>query len=198
MSGGDGEAPPPTDVGVPPLVLLDACCVINLYATRQILEILSSFPARFAVAERAEAEALYVRQGGSDENADDREPVDLRSLVTGGLLEVLQLETDAEAASFIGFAADLDDGEAMTCALAVHRRAAVATAARKARRVLGARAPEVRVLTTADLIKHWAESKRVSRPVLARVLTDVRERAHFAPGRHDPLQMWWEDVLRGS
>lgn len=90
MSGGDGEAPPPTDVGVPPLVLLDACRVINLYAARQIHEILSSFPARFAVAERAKAEALYVRQGGSGENADDREPVDLRSLVTGGLLEVLQ------------------------------------------------------------------------------------------------------------
>lgn len=179
-----------------PFVLLDACCLLNLYATRRLTEILQANPVRFAVAERAAAETLYVRRGGSGDDADEQDPVDLQSLVSDGLLQILHLETDNEAASFVQFAAELDDGEAMTCALAVHRGAAVATDDRKALKVLGARAPGVRVYTTAELIKSWAESEQVAESDLKRVLADVRERARFAPGKHDRLQAWWETIVR--
>lgn len=184
-----------TDFSSQRFILLDACCVLNLYATRRIREILEAIPVRFAVAERAAAEALFVRRGGSGDDASEQDPVNLQPLVTGGLLEILHLETETEMASFVQFAAELDDGEAMTCALAVHRSATVATDDRKARKVLNARAPGVHIHSTAEIIKRWAEAKQVPEPSLKRVLADVLERARFTPSRHDPLQAWWEETI---
>ena len=115
-----------------------------------------------------------------------------------GLLEIWQLETEEEMASFVQLAAELDDGEAMTCALAIHRGADVATDDRKALRVLGSgQQQQVRVRTTAELIRTWADSCQLDRASLRQVLMGVRERARFAPGRHDALQRWWATVVRG-
>ncbi len=122
--------------------------------------------------------------------------VDISPLVARGLLEVLAVETPDEAASYVSFAAELDDGEAMTCALALHRGALVATDDRKALRLLAARAPQIRVRSTAQLLKEWADSASLAPTELRAVLTDVRQRARFAPGRHDPLHSWWEAALR--
>lgn len=182
-------------VGAPGLILLDACCVLNLYATGQMAAILRALPWRFAVADRVATEALYIRRGGAGEDADERDPVDLGPLIARGLLEVLRLETEEEAATFVGFAAQLDDGEALTCALALHRGGMVGTDDRKAWRVCGGQAPPLEVYSTAALIEAWAEGQRIASGVLARVLTDIRERARFIPGRRDPLLSWWKASL---
>jgi hypothetical protein len=179
-----------------PLILLDACCLLNLYATRRLDEILLAVQGRFAAAERVAAEALYTRRGGDGEDADEKDAVDIGPLVARGLLEVLAVETPAEAASYVSFAAELDDGEAMTCALALHRGAIVATDDRKALRILAAQAPPISVRSTAQLLKEWADSGIPAPIELRTALTDVRQRARFAPGRHDPLHSWWEAALR--
>ena len=179
-----------------PGIILDACCLLNLYASRQIEAILRAIPTCFAAAEAAAAEVLYVRYGGSGQDANKREHIALQPLIRAGLLDILSLDTQSEIASFIRFAGELDDGEAMTCALAVHREADVATDDRKAIRVLNSVAPHVRVHTTASLLKWWAKTEQPSERILKRVLTDVQERANFVPGRHDPLLPWWRDVLQ--
>jgi hypothetical protein len=68
----------------------------------------------------------------------------------------------------------------------------VATDDRKAQRVLQALTPPVPVLGTAALIKEWADSAAVEPTRLREILTAIRVRARFVPGRHDPLQSWWE------
>ena len=178
-----------------PSIILDACCLLNLYASRQIEAILRAIPMRFAAAEAAAAEALYMRRGGGGQDANKREHVDLQPLIRAGLLDILSLETDVEKASYVRFAAELDDGEAMTCALAMHREAAVATDDRKAIRVLSSAATHVRVHTTVSLLKWWAEIEQPAEATLKRALTDVQERANFVPGRHDALLPWWKAVL---
>ena len=178
-----------------PSIILDACCLLNLYASRQIEAILRAIPVRFAAAEAAAAEVLYVLHGGGGQNACKREQVDLQPLIRAGLLDILSLDTQVEKVRFVRFAGELDDGEAMTCALAVHREADVATDDRKAIRVLNSVAPHVRVHTTVGLLKWWAETEQPSERILKRVLTDVQERANFIPGRHDPLLPWWRDVM---
>lgn len=175
---------------------MDACCVLNLYATDRMDAILRALPARFAIAGGVAAEALYVRQGGSGDDADERIPVDLGLLIEEGLLEVLLLETEEETASFVSFAAQLDDGEAMTCALALHRGGAVGTDDRKARRVRGMQSPPLATRTTTAMLRAWAESERVANAELRRVLVLIRERARFVPGKHDPLLGWWDATLR--
>ena len=54
---------------------------------------------------------------------------------------VMRLETPSEEASFVELAAVLDDGEAVTGAIALNRGHLVAIDDRKARRVLGGKAP---------------------------------------------------------
>src|SRR5438552_2210471 len=127
-------------------ILLDACCVLNLYAGRCLHSVLRAALHKYAVAERVVAEALYVRNPPATADADpqeDREAVDLQPLIAEGLLSVLTTETEREAAAFVRFATQLDDGEAMTCALASERGLAVATDDRKAQRVLRSIVPAV-------------------------------------------------------
>lgn len=178
------------------LILLDACCVLNLYSTRRMEEILVARCERFGVVERVAAESLYVLRGGSGEDAAERDPVDLQQAHRLGILERLDLETEDESRAYVDFAAELDDGEAMTCALAIHRGAAIATDDRKARRVLRNRAPEIGMHSTTELIKAWSDSQQISVQVLRQVLTDIRQRGCFMPSSQDPLLDWWIETLR--
>ncbi|HEX4959298.1 MAG TPA: hypothetical protein VF173_00570 [Thermoanaerobaculia bacterium] len=118
-------------------VFLDACCVLNLYASGRMGEILAAFPDQWTVADAVLQEALYVR----DDQPDEKQVVDLTGLIVSGLLAKAQLDTEAEMSLFVRFAADLGDGEAATCALAVSRQGIVATDDRKAIRLLGSLNP---------------------------------------------------------
>lgn len=160
-------------------------------------DILRAVPGRATVGDRVASEAIYVFRGGGGSDAREREPVDLRPLIEAGLLRVVGLETDSEAATFVSFAAELDDGEALTCALAIHRGGAVATDDRKALRVLRDRAPQVARHTTSQLIKQWSDAINLPSADLRRILIDVQERASFVPSRRDPLQDWWASLVRG-
>lgn len=184
--------------GLPPLAPLDACCLLNLCATPRLEEILRSLPFRTAAADRAAAEVRYLRRGGAGPDAEERDPIDLQPLIGDGLLTILHVESEREAARFVQLAAELDDGEAVTFALAIERGLAVATDDRKALRVFERYAPHLPRYTTAGLLHHWAAVHQPSPTELRRVLLSVHERARFIPGRHDPFHVWWEAALRAT
>ena len=81
--------------------------------------------------------------------------MDLTSLLEEGLIQLMRLEHPAEEISFIDLVANLDDGEAVTGALAFRRGWSVATDDRKARRVLGQLNPPVELVSTLELLKLW-------------------------------------------
>ncbi len=177
-------------------VLLDCCSLLNLYASRQMRKVLQAVPVTCVVVDIVVGEASYVLRGGDGEDASEREPVDLQPLVAQGNLEVWQLETDAEYASFISFAVEIDDGEAATCALALHRAGIVVTDDRKTHRIMARSVPEATVITTSQLLKHWADATRPDDTDLRAMLHDIQTRARFVPGKQDPLIAWWEALLR--
>ena len=177
-------------------LLLDACCLINLAATSRAEDLFRSISVPVWVADRVfEGEALYLRRGRGGEDAEDRDPIELESLRDARLLQVVEAETDAELATFVTLAVDLDDGEALTGALAIHREADVATDDRKAIRVLTAVDPKLRIWRTSELIKQWAELRGIPHAALRDVLWNVQERARFRPGRGDPLWEWWGNII---
>ncbi|TAK32173.1 MAG: hypothetical protein EPO21_15650 [Chloroflexota bacterium] len=159
-------------------------------------EILQMLPVRCALAEAVVNEAIYVLRGGNGDDAAEQEPVDLRPFTAAGLVEVWRPEKEAEYADFVNFAVDIDDGEAITCALALHRSGAVVTDDRKTLRILSIRASQLRVFTTTQVVKLWAESARVDKAVLRATLLDIQTRARFVPGKQDPLLDWWKDVFQ--
>lgn len=176
-----------------PLTLLDACAVVNLYATRRMEHILATIDGPVAVVDVVEREAQYVFRGGEGEDAKEREPIDLQPCIGRGVLAVIETTDEEELLTYIDLSQELDDGEAMTAALAIHRGYTVVTDDRKAARVLAGQTVTLR--TTLDLVRAWADHQAVSAEVLGVVLTDLRERGNYYPARSHPLRSWWDTAL---
>ena len=151
------------------ILLLDASCLLNLYATGRLLEVAQALPWQLAVVDYVmEQEALYIRTVELYEGEVETVPVDLSPLIEGGLLVVVRLETAGEEAHFVELAANLDDGEAMTGSIARNRSHAVAIDDRKARRVLGEWAPGVRLVSTLELMQQWGAFHAARSPLRSR------------------------------
>lgn len=172
-------------------LLLDACCVINLAATGRMADILTAFSTRFSVADRVVDKATYLLAEGDGAVTRPREPIDLQPLIHSGLLTPVRLDTDAEIRAFVSFAAGLDDGEAITCAIAMLRGYALATDDRKVLGVMQAADPTAHIVTTAAIIKAWAEKAAMPPADVRQTLLAIQRRAHFFPASRDPLHEWW-------
>ena len=179
------------------VLLLDASCLLNLYATGRMIGIAAALPWQMAVVDYVlEHEALYIRAIGAYEEQGETVPVDLYPLVDDGLLLVVRLEDPNEEAYFVELAATLDDGEAITGAIALNRGYSVAIDDRKARRVLGEKAPGMRLVSTLELVQHWATAVTNQEVIL--VLRAMQHGAHYIPGQRDPLYDWWRAIMEGS
>ena len=178
------------------LVLLDASCLINLYATARLRDIALALPYPFGVAAYvAERETQYVWRSGASVAEEERVPVDLEPLVEEGPIRVMSLESEAEEGTFVDLASMMDDGEAVTGAIALHRGYAVATDDRKARRVLAERAESVRIVSTLELLKLWGETASVSEAELREALSAMESGASYLPGEREPLYGWWRAAM---
>ena len=181
------------------LLVLDACCLLNLYATERMRDIVLALSHRVAVAGYVlEQEALFVWRPVLAEARDEQVPVDLSALVEEGLLQVLRLEHQEEEAMFVDFAALMDDGEAITGALALHRGYGVATDDRKARRIFADRAPTVPLTSTLELLKRWADQSNVTPETLRSAMLAMRSGASYVPREQEPLHEWWYDIVQGE
>jgi predicted nucleic acid-binding protein len=177
-------------------IILDASCLLNLYASGRLQKIAQTLPQPFAVVDYViQQEALYIRRRSSDNDQEEREPVKVESLVSAGLIQVMKVNDEAEATTFVDLASEMDDGEALTCTLAMHRQCDVATDDRKAQRILSARAPQVLVTSTLALMKQWAELVGITKEELRAVLLNIRSGANYYPGERDPLYAWWRDIV---
>lgn len=191
------------------LVLLDACCLINLFASGAAEEILRTLPFHWAVARYVlEEEILEIE--AEDEAADEpptagigRLPLRpmLVSLVERGIVEKLDIGSQEEEAELVRFAAELDDGEAHTCALAFTRQGCVATDDKKAIRVLRAAWTDRGhdgdpVLRTSELLFSWADARRVARTDLVRIVRAIARRASYFPPKSDPNFERWIELLK--
>lgn len=175
-------------------IILDACCIINLYASRYIGDILKSVRKSIAIAAYVrDVEALRIYGGSEDNIRLTDEKIDLQPLIDAGLLEIVSLNSEDEENTFISFAAILgDDGEAITGAIAIHRDWIVGTDDRKARAFFSRSEPPLRVISTLELIKCWADVDSPSFEEIKGVLRNVRLRANYEPDRKHVLFNWWQ------
>ena len=175
-----------------PLLLLDACCLINLFATERIEEILAALPYRFATSRFvATKEVLSIARSTEAESPLEREIIEPHRLEDLENLSLLDLTSQEEMADFVRFAADLDDGEASVCALAISRKGRVATDDRKTLRLLRRMVPEVATIQTSALLYEWARLCKIPKDTTGDVLRLVRQRARFYPPREAPYFEWW-------
>jgi hypothetical protein len=101
-------------------LILDANCVINLYASGQMGAILAAIPHSVTVATYvAEKEVLWIRGAADVDGRPSKEPILLQPFIDQGLLQLVTIDSDAEAEIFVTFASMIrGQGEAITGAIA--------------------------------------------------------------------------------
>ena len=72
-----------------------------------------------------------------------------------------------------------------------HRNWAVATDDRRGTAVLLQQVPTIHVLSTPELLCHWATQAEPDAGQLRAVLNQVQMRAHYRPAQRHPLAQWW-------
>ena len=173
-------------------LILDACCVINLVASTCAEEIVTSLQAHVAIATYVQEQEL-LSVGGSVQSLESTSGItDLEMLANTGLLTFESPQDEVEQENYVNFASYLaDDGEAITCAIAVARGWAVATDDKKPINYLGRTEPHIPVVTTLDIIKHWSEQSHSSLAKLPKVLDNIRTYGRYEPSRGHHLYEWW-------
>ena len=89
----------------------------------------------------------------------------------------------------MNYALELDDGEAMSLAIAHARNLPLATDEKKAKRVIRDSAKHMRVVSTSEILYAWATGR--GRAKIKPVLEAIGIRARFRPPDDDPLVAWW-------
>jgi len=173
----------------PPVVILDACVLINVLASGRAQEILTGSGYSFGFC------AVASKESAVDANAP-REAVELDPFVKSKCLTVYGLSGDAEQTLYVDYAADLDDGEAMTLALGFSRGYTVATDDRKARCIfLAYTGDATRLLSTPQILRRWSQSARLTAGELKRLLLESFHRGRFSPRSDDVEFAWWSKAV---
>ena len=176
--------------------IIDACCLINLYATGTEDSIFQACGG-FWVPPQVQHEALRIRR--FDEDNPTRlvpQDIDLSDAIAAGLIQTCQLEGQDELDAFVRFATELEDGEASCLAIAMSRGWTVATDDRKARRI--ASENSIALISTPELIQRWVDTTSPNQATVADVLKKIELFAKFRPRRSDPLHGWWTGLIEAT
>jgi predicted nucleic acid-binding protein len=199
-------------------VVLDACCLINLYAAGKIFpgETLLSKPKprrktvmpgsspkakklgldfKLHLSAKVKEEVRYILQPDEeDETKLVKTDIDLDPIILAGFLHECDLEGDEEKELFVQMATSLDDGEAECFAIAKCRGWLLATDERPTENL--ARKHGVPIVTTLELVKHWADNVKAREDDVAKVLWNIQTYAHYFPRKALPLHSWWIDLVK--
>src|SRR5689334_12503437 len=93
-------------------VVIDACCTLNVLATRLEVEIVSACDLQLIMSDRAHGEVLVLHTPPDDDGVRTREPASTERLRAAGHLEVRALDTDRLLDAFVECAAQLRDEDA--------------------------------------------------------------------------------------
>ena len=170
-------------------ILLDACVAINLAATGSLDHIANTLQVTFAIAAQAAAEVGYLRDISGGQAV--LTPINLRQFEHDEIIEILEL-TPAELGLYIELAALVDDGEAATISIAIHRHLDMATDDRRARRLCQER-HLAEPLRTVSLLRAYADAAHLAGDQIQQIVASIRDRASFQPSRSDPELKWWND-----
>ena len=176
-------------------IVLDACCILNLCASGHLIEIIRSIPAQVVVTQVVRDKELLTLQRLVEEANEELNPFE--EAIDKELITVEDFKSEGEEETFVYYAFELgDDGESASGAIAVHRQWAIATDDKRAISFFQREAPQLEILSTLDIIKHWSETEKVSLVRLRSVLTAIRIRGRYIPPRNHPLLRWWEEAMR--
>lgn len=171
------------------VLLNDASVLLNILATDKLREIANSIDRQIAICSAAKEEAKKLRDPTTGEMA----LVNLTPYIETGALLVLEPENDEEKRLYVEAAAIVDDGEAMSYAIARVRNLELAIDDKKARRLVTEQS-RLRMWSTAELLKCWSESGGCSKEELREAIINIETRARYFPANPHVLAAWWTNA----
>jgi hypothetical protein len=178
-------------MGAPGLVW-DACSLLNLVATGCAPDILLVLGCpSYVVKQVREGEVLTLRPLPEEDPQGKLVSVDLLQLFDAGGLQEAELDRE-EQKLFVGFAAEIDDGEARSLAVAARRGLWLVTDDCPSLRVAREYASPVPTLTTPDWVKYWSEQASADASTLTEAIRRIQVCASYHPRRAHPLKAWWD------
>jgi hypothetical protein len=169
----------------------DACGLLNLVATARPAEILRALPALSHVVDRVLAqEVRYLRPLPEEDPEQRLVAVDLSPLLEPSLLREVTLSSNEES-TYLAFVEEIDDGEALTCAVAQHRGFAVVTDDRAAIRLAGSVSPSLPIISTPEWVREWASATSASPQEITDVVRRISVCGKWIPRRLHPDHAWW-------
>lgn len=167
-------------------LLIDTCCLLNLCASGELLNILQviSISAQVSIVEEVKQELQKIENVEQFENA-----------ITQGLLSIVDFESEIEETTFVNYTAEIGDGEAAIGAIAIHRNWTIATDDKKATNFLSKESPSLQIISTPEIIKYWAEEANIDPLKLSNVMNDIRVKARYYPDKNHLLKSWWETTI---
>jgi predicted nucleic acid-binding protein len=179
-------------MNLPPPLILDACVLLNLLATDQINEILLAQAREILVCDLVSSESYYLK---SLDGSDEKILVNLEPLFTCSLIGTCEFENDSETDLFVNLAAQLDDGEAKSIAIALSRRFAIATDDKKARRVIADASSGIELNSSLGLVRAWAEANAIGVSEVKNALERIQRMANYFPHSADQNYDWWKQMI---
>ncbi len=175
-------------------VLLNDCSVLlNLLATDCLPAIADVTGCQFAICPAVRDEVKKLR----DTHTGEMVEVDIAPLVASGLLQVLEISGEEEQTLYVEQSIVVDDGEAMSIAIAVHRHLELAIDDKQAANHTGRTFPEIRLWSTPEILKQWADVSSVDPIVLQNAIRQIEIRARYFPPKSHALAAWWQTIKGG-
>jgi hypothetical protein len=170
--------------------ILDCCSLLNLYTGWRGLEELRELGLDWHICEAVVGETEYTREydGKGGKNIV---PVDISRFLESGMLNPVKPKTDTEFADYVSFAMEIDDGEAQAIAIAKCRNYVLLTDDRRAANFARRRDVGVRIISTPEILKAWADRAEQNEERLFDIIPRIAELAKYSPAPDAPLSAWW-------
>ncbi|HWO20047.1 MAG TPA: hypothetical protein VNO30_14775 [Kofleriaceae bacterium] len=177
-----------------PLVI-DACCTLNVLATRLELEIVQACDLQLLISDRAHGEALYLHTPPDGDGVRTKELASTARLRTAGRLQIRTIDTEPLVDAFVECATQLRDEDASCVALAGVLGVPLMTDDGKERRVARAVFPRIELVSTLSVLHDAVRELGLPKDAQLHLAADLRWRGNFAPPRKDPLSAWYAELL---
>jgi hypothetical protein len=174
---------------------IDACPLINLYASGRLAEIVTVLGLQVKVTPRVVAETKFVYARNDLERGDEI-PINLELLFSNKIVTSTSPLTDEENTEFLMLTSLIDDGEAEVIASAISRGGGVITDDGSTLKKMPLLYPDLPMLTTISLVKQWASKVGITSAEIREVLLNIQIGGNFDPPRSEPERVWWLEMFR--
>jgi hypothetical protein len=179
-------------------IVIDACCMLNLLATRREIEIVGALSLQLLDTPQTATESLTLWTPPHSDGQRSKEATSTEGLRQSGYLTTHPLDSEALVDAYITAAARIKDSDASCIALAGILSLPLLTDDRKERHIARELFPGIDLVSTLDVLAEAEATLGWSDAELRLVASDLRWRGNFAPPRKDPRGGWYDGLLTAT